>query len=76
MYYRKIPKYSDTRNWTRRLYHTVMRPKDADRIENSVDPDQTAPLRADLGLHCLAQIYLSKNLGSLQYGLTVLPKFV
>ena len=26
-----------------------MRPKDADRIANSVDPDQTAPL----GLHCL-----------------------
>ena len=24
-----------------------------DRMANSVDPDQTAPLGADLGLHCL-----------------------
>ena len=32
------------------LYHRVMSPKDADRMANSVDPDQTAP---DLGLHCL-----------------------
>ena len=26
------------------LYHTVIHPKDADGIANSVDPDQTAPL--------------------------------
>ena len=31
------------------LYYRVMRPKDADRTANSVDPDPTAPL----GLHCL-----------------------
>ena len=29
---------------TKLLYHRVMRPKDADNIANSVDPDQTAPL--------------------------------
>ena len=34
------------------LYYTVMSPKDADGIANSVDPDQTAPV------HCLPrQIY-------------------
>ena len=26
------------------LYHGVMSPNDADRMANSVDPDQTAPL--------------------------------
>ena len=26
-----------------RFYHTVIHPKDADRMANSVDPDQTAP---------------------------------
>ena len=36
-----------------------MRPKDAEGIANSVDPDQTAP---DLGLHCLPRP-LSKTLG-------------
>ena len=49
--YRKNPKYSDNRQfccnpskiWTRWLSHRVMRPKDADGIANSVDPDQTAP---------------------------------
>ena len=35
-----------------------MRPKDEDRMANSVDPDQiggdqTAPLQSDQGLHCL-----------------------
>ena len=25
------------------FYHRVMHPEDADRMENSVDPDQTAP---------------------------------
>ena len=29
--------------WTTRFYHTVMLPKDANAIANSVDPDQTAP---------------------------------
>ena len=28
------------------LYHTLMSPNDADRMANSVDPDQTAPLGA------------------------------
>ena len=28
------------------LYHRVMRPKDADGMVNSVNTDQTAPLRA------------------------------
>ena len=28
--------------WTMWLYHIVMSPKDADRMANSVDPDQTA----------------------------------
>ena len=49
--YRKFPKYSDTQNicsndskiWTMWLYHRVMSPNDADRMANSVDPDQTAP---------------------------------
>ena len=31
---------------TKRLYHTVMYPKDADGKANSVDPDGTAPLFA------------------------------
>ena len=35
-------------------YHRVMHPKDADRMANSVDPDQTAPKElSDLGQHCL-----------------------
>ena len=28
------------------LYHRVMSPNDVDGMENSVDPDQTAPLEA------------------------------
>ena len=40
-----------------------MRPKDAEGIANSVDPDQTAPLGSAL----FAQAYVSENLGSLQY---------
>ena len=35
-----------------------MRPKDADGLANSVDPEQTAPRGA--------QMYLSKNLGALR----------
>ena len=45
--YHKIPKYSDPRKsdvliW--KFHHTVMSQKDAGRIANSVDPDQTAPI--------------------------------
>ena len=57
--YCKNPKNSDTKTTcgnrpkisTMWLYHGVMHPKYADRMENSADPDQTAP--SDLGLHCL-----------------------
>ena len=31
---------------TKGFYHRVMRPKSADGMANSVDPDQTAPLGA------------------------------
>ena len=43
-----------------------MHPKDAARIANSIDPDQTAPLvwsRSAL----FAKTYLSENLGFLRY---------
>ena len=72
--YRKFPKYSDTpknccnhsKFWTMWLCHRVMSPNDADRMANSVDPDQTAPLGAVWsGSAQFAQIYLSENLGSL-----------
>ena len=51
--YRKFPKYLDTQKiccnqskiWTMWLYHRVMSPNDADRMADSVDPDQT-PLGA------------------------------
>ena len=43
-----------------------MHPKDADRIANSVDPDQTAPLGAvRSGSALFAQTCLSKNLGKI-----------
>ena len=52
--YRKVPKFSDTgkfccnhpKTGKKRFYHRVMDPKDVDRITNSEDPDQTAPLGA------------------------------
>ena len=52
--YRKVPKFSDTRNFcrnlpkieTKRLNLRVFRQKDANGIANSEDPDQTAPLGA------------------------------
>ena len=45
-----------------------MHPKDAARIANSVDPDQTAPLGAVWsGSALFAQTYLSENLGPLRY---------
>ena len=34
------------RLWCIWLYHRVMSPNDADRMANSVDPDQTAPVGA------------------------------
>ena len=42
--------------WTMWFHHNVMHPKDADRMANSVDTDQTAPsqtAQSDLHLHCL-----------------------
>ena len=74
--YRNDPKFSDTQKmccnhskvWTMWLYHRVMSPNNADGMENSVDPDQTAPLGAVWsGSALFAQICLSKNLGSLRY---------
>ena len=45
-----------------------MSPNDGDRMANSVDPDQTAPLGAVWsGSALFAQTYLSENLGSLRY---------
>ena len=72
-YYRKFPKYSDTQKsccnhskiWTIWLYHRVMGPNNADRMANSVDPDQTA-VWSGSALFAQAYMYLSKNLGSLR----------
>ena len=48
------------------FYSRVMCPKDADRMTNSVDPDQTAPVGAVWsGSTLFAQTCLSKNVGSL-----------
>ena len=45
-----------------------MGPKDTDRIANSEDPDQTAPLGAVWsGSALFAMTCLSENLGSLRY---------
>ena len=50
------------------LYHRVMSPNDADRMANSVDPDQTVPLGAVWsGSALFAQTCLSENLGKLWY---------
>ena len=74
--YRNDPTFSETQNiccnhskvWTMWLYHTLMSPNDADGMENSVDPDQTAPKEAVWsGSALFAQAYLSENLGSLRY---------
>ena len=52
--------------WTMLLYHRVMQPKDADRMADSVDPNQTVPSEAVWsGSTLFAQTYLSENLGSL-----------
>ena len=48
-----------------------MRPKQADGIANSVDPNQTAP-RSDLGLHCVPRLICPKTLGSLRYMLVTI----
>ena len=54
-----------------------MSPNDADRMANSVDPDQTAPLGAVWsGSALFAQAYLSENLGSLRYMCLALPKIL
>ena len=60
MKYRKNHKNSDTRKiavMTLKFEQSgftkgVMSPKDADRMANSVDPDQIEE-QSDLGLHCL-----------------------
>ena len=44
----------------------VLHPKDADRMANSVDPDQTASGALSSGSTLFAQICLSKNLGSIR----------
>ena len=50
------------------MEHRVMRPKDADRMANSVDTDQTDPLGAVWsGSTLFAQTCLSENLGLLRY---------
>ena len=71
--YRKNSKHSDTRNnycnypkiWLIWIFHRVMRPKDADRIANSVDPDQTAPQSSLIWVYSVCPD-LSENLGSLR----------
>ena len=74
--YRKIPKNSDTRKIccnhpkisTRWHYHRVICPKDADRMANRVDPDQTARLG---GVdHCGCRI----KLGAVWSGSTLFAK--
>ena len=76
IYYRKFPKYSDTqknccnhpKSWTRWRNLRVIHPKDAERMANNVDPDQTAPLGAVWsGSALFAQTCLSENLGKLRY---------
>ena len=52
------------------LYHSVVSPKDADGMANSVDTDQIVPLGAVWsGSTLFAQIYLSQKLRII----TVLP---
>ena len=58
--YCKTPKNLDTlkyccdysKIWTKLLYHTVILPYNADKMANSVDPDQTAPEEVILILVC------------------------
>ena len=81
----RIPKkiFVINKIWTMWLYHRVKSPNDADRMVNSVDPDQTVPLGAVYpdqtvplgavwsGSALFAQAYLSENLGSLRYSVSV-----
>ena len=69
--YSKNPKNSDAQKIccnrpqirTKWFYHRLMRPKDSDRMANSVDPEQIVPIRAVLsGTTLFAQAYLSENL--------------
>ena len=54
-----------------------MGPNDADRMANSVDPDQTAPLGAVWsGSALFAQTCLSENLGSLRYTVQILVQLL
>ena len=73
---RKFPKFLDTgkigcnhsKIRTKRLTHSIMHPNGEDRVANSVDPDQTAPLGAVWsGSALFAQTYLSEHLWSLRY---------
>ena len=51
-----------------------MHPKDAERIANSVNPDQTAPLGAVWsGSALFAQAWLSENSGKLRYYVSGVP---
>ena len=68
--YRKFPKYLDTQKlccnhskiWSMWLYHRVMSPNDADEMANSAVWSGSA---------LFAQAYLSENLGSLWYCLSL-----
>ena len=54
------------------LYYRVMSPSGTDRMANSVNPDQTAPLGSIWsGSTLFAEEYLSENLGSLWYMLLI-----
>ena len=61
--------------WSMWLYHRVMSPNSTDRMANSVDPDQTAPLGAVWsGSALFTQTCLSENLWKLRYVVwSVLP---
>ena len=74
-FYRKVPKFSDTRKLccnllkakTKRPNLRVFCQRDANGIAKSEDPDQTAPLGAVCsGSALFAEINLAENLGSLR----------
>ena len=81
--YRKVPKFSDRRDFAvihlkfkqKRPILKIFYQKHANGIANSEDLDQTAPLGAvGSGSALFAQTYLSENLGSLLYNdSTLLP---
>ena len=52
---------------TKWLFPSVLHLKDAERIANSVDPDQTAPRVVFSGSALFAQTCLSENSGTLRY---------